>query len=61
MREFQATGQERLQAVIPPANTRPVRGFSREERGFAVQALDIIQQSFNDFGFRPYGHAMDHL
>src|ERR671923_1232146 len=36
LREFQATCQERLQRVIPAANTRAVRVFSQDESRFGL-------------------------
>jgi transposase len=50
---FQTTCGERLQAVIPPANTRPVRVSSRDDSGFGL--LTIRRRRLTAPGVQPVG------
>jgi len=50
---FQATCRERLQQVIPPANTRPVRVFSQDES--RVGLLTIRRRRLTAQGLQPIG------
>jgi transposase len=53
MREFQATCQERLQRVMPPENTRPVRVFSQDESRFGL--LTVRRRRLTARGVQPVG------
>jgi transposase len=53
VREFQATCQERLQDVIPPENTRPVRVFSQDES--RVGLLTVRRRRLTACGVQPVG------
>jgi transposase len=53
MAEVQATGLERLQHVIPPGNTPPVRVFSQDERRFGV--LTVRRRPRTARGVPPVG------
>jgi transposase len=50
---FQATCGDRLRAVIPPANTRPVRVFSQDESRFGL--LTIRRRRLTARGVQPVG------
>jgi transposase len=50
---FQTTCGQRLQAVIPPANTRPVRLFSQDDSRFGL--LTIRRQRLTARGVQPVG------
>ena len=55
---FQATCGARLQAVLPPANTRPVRGFSQDDS--RVGLLTIRRRRLTARGGQPIG-AIQHI
>ena len=55
--EFQATCQERLQRVVPPANTRPVRVFSQDESRLGL--LTVRRRRLTAHGVQPIG-AIQH-
>jgi hypothetical protein len=55
---FQAACGERLQEVIPPANTRPVRVFSQDESRFGL--LTIRRRRLAARGVQPVG-AVPHV
>ena len=50
---FQTTCEERLQEVIPPVNTRPVRVFSQDESRFGL--LTIRRRRLTAHGVQPVG------
>ena len=50
---FQATCHERLQRVIPPTNTRPVRVFSQDESRFGL--LTVRRRRLTACGVQPVG------
>jgi hypothetical protein len=57
---FQAACGERLQQVIPPANTRPVRVFSQDDSRFGL--LTIRRRRLTAAGVQPIGsvqHAFE--
>jgi len=56
--EFQVTCREQLQRVIPPANTRPVRVFSQDERRFGL--LTVRRRRLTARGVQPTG-AVQHV
>jgi transposase len=58
MPEFQATCQERLQRVIPLANTRPVRVFSQDESRLGL--LTVRRRRLTAHGVQPIG-AIQHI
>jgi hypothetical protein len=53
LQAFQATRQERLQRVIPPHNTRPVRVFSQDES--RVGLLTVRRRRLTTRGVQPVG------
>ena len=53
MPAFQATCLEPLPRVIPPAQTRPVRVFSQDERRFG--GLTVRRRRLTAFGVQPVG------
>ena len=53
MRDFQATCQERLQDVIPPESTRPVRVFSQDESRLGL--LTVRRRRLTACGVQPVG------
>lgn len=55
---FQATCGARLQEVIPPANTRPVRVFSQDESRFGL--LTVRRRRLTARGVQPIG-AVQHI
>src|SRR5919109_4313990 len=55
---FQAACGERLQQVIPPANARPVRVFSRDESRFGL--LTVRRRRLTARGVQPVG-AVHHV
>jgi transposase len=55
---FQATCGARLQEVIPPANTRPVRVFSQDESRFGL--LTIRRRRLTARGVQPIG-SVQHI
>ena len=60
MRAFQATCQERLQDVIPPESTRPVRVFSQDESRLGL--LTVRRRRLTACGVQPVGsvqHVFD--
>ncbi len=57
MAEFQSTCQERLQRVMPPVNTRPVRVFSQDESRLGL--LTVRRRRLTAQGVQPIG-AIQH-
>jgi hypothetical protein len=55
---FQATCGARLQEVIPPANTRPVRVFSQDESRFGL--LTVRRRRLTARGVQPIG-SVQHI
>jgi DDE superfamily endonuclease len=55
---FQATCGARLQEVIPPANTRPVRVFSQDESRFGL--LTVRRRRLTAHGVQPIG-SIQHI
>jgi hypothetical protein len=53
MPELQATCRESLPRVIPPANTRPIRGFSQDESRFGW--LTVRRRRVTAWGIHPVG------
>jgi hypothetical protein len=58
MGDFRATCQERLQSVIPPENTRPVRVFSQDESRLGL--LTVRRRRLTVCGVQPVG-AVQHV
>ena len=52
---FQTSGVERLQQVIPPAHTWPVRGFSQDESRFGL--LTVRRRRLTARGVQPTGRV----
>jgi transposase len=53
IRDFQATCQEQLQGVIPPADTRPVRVFSQDDSRLGL--LTVRRRRLTAYGVQPVG------